>query len=104
MYLSIFRKECGLDKFVPHSLLDSMKGKDLRKMLSHYIKLNQGLTAPGQKQLTELQAKLHYMKMIGELRSFGGKCFIATLVVRNKSFKDGFQNYLWCQSTLMESK
>ena len=37
--------------------------------------------APGQKQITPLQAKLHYMKIISELRTFGGKCFMATLVV-----------------------
>ena len=58
-----------------------MKAKDLRKMIAHYLKANQNLTAPGQKSLTALQAKLHYMKIISELRSFGGKLFIATLVV-----------------------
>ena len=58
-----------------------MKGKDLRKMLSHYLKANHSLAAPGQKQLTALQAKLHYLKIIGELRSFGTKCFMATLMV-----------------------
>ena len=47
------------------------------------MKLNQGLIAPGQKQVTPLQAKLHYMKIVSELRSFGGKCFLATLVVSN---------------------
>ena len=50
-------------------------------MLGHFMKLNQGLIAPGQKQVTPLQAKLHYMKIVSELRSFGGKCFLATLVV-----------------------
>ena len=58
-----------------------MKTKDVRKMISHYMKANNNLTAPGQKQLTALQAKLHYMKLISELRTFGGKCFMATLVV-----------------------
>ena len=76
------RKECGLDRFVPGSLLGTMKSKDLRKMISHYLKANQNLTAPGQKCLTALQAKLHYMKIVSELRSFGGKLFIATLVER----------------------
>ncbi|XP_064636403.1 uncharacterized protein LOC135493223 isoform X2 [Lineus longissimus] len=74
-------KDCGLDKFVSHSLIESMKGKDLRKMIGHYVKMNHNL-APGQKQLTELQAKLHYMKIVGELRSFGGRCFMVTLVER----------------------
>ena len=76
-----FRKDCGLDKFVSPALLETMKGKDLRKLISHHMKMNQGLSAPGQKQLTALQAKLHYMKIVSELRTFGGKCFMATLVV-----------------------
>ena len=69
-----------MDKFVPGSVLDAMKAKDIRKMITHYMKANLNL-APGQKQITPLQAKLHYMKIISELRTFGGKCFMATLVV-----------------------
>ena len=68
-----------MDKFVPGSVLDAMKAKDIRKMITHYMKANLNL-APGQKQITPLQAKLHYMKIISELRTFGGKCFMATLV------------------------
>ena len=79
------RKDCGLERFVPCSLLDSMKGKDLRKILGHCMKANQNLSAPGQKQLTALQAKLHYLKILGEVRSFGGKCFVATHVVSWKT-------------------
>lgn len=52
-----------------------MKRKELRKLLSHFFKVNQQLTAPGQKQLTVLQAKLHYLKIISELPSYGAKCF-----------------------------
>ena len=52
-----------------------MKRKELRKLLSHFFKVNQQLTAPGQKQLTILQAKLHYLKIIAELPSYGAKCF-----------------------------
>ncbi|XP_076319546.1 uncharacterized protein LOC143230239 isoform X2 [Tachypleus tridentatus] len=68
-------KECGLERFVPLSLLETMKRKELRKLLNHFMKQNQSLTAPGQKQLTALQAKLHYLKMISELPSYGAKCF-----------------------------
>ena len=32
--------------------------------------------------LTELQAKLHYLKIICDLRSFGGRFFTGTMVVR----------------------
>ena len=75
------RKEPGLDHFLPLSLLNSSKGKDVRKMLSHYLRASHSLTAPGQKQLTALQAKLHYLKIVGELKMFGAKSFIATFVV-----------------------
>ena len=40
-------------------------------------------TTPDQVTISPVfpQAKLHYMKIISELRTFGGKCFMATLVV-----------------------
>ena len=69
------RREYGLERFVPTSLVEAMKRKELRKLLSHFFKVNQQLTAPGQKQLTVLQAKLHYFKIIAELSSYGAKCF-----------------------------
>ncbi|XP_071086775.1 uncharacterized protein [Haliotis cracherodii] len=78
--IKAIEKECGLDKFVPHSLIENMKGKDLRKMLNQYLKMNQSLTAPGQKQLTPLQAKLHYMKIVSELKTFGSRVFMVTLL------------------------
>ena len=43
--------------------------------------MNTNLTAPGQKNLTALQAKLHYLKIISELPSYGAKCFSTTLSV-----------------------
>lgn len=76
-----FRREFGLGIFLNPSMLRAVRPKELRKMLGHFMKLNQGLIAPGQRQVTPLQAKLHYMKIVTELRSFGGKCFLATLVV-----------------------
>lgn len=76
------RKDCGLERFVPSSYVDSMKRKELRKILSHFLKLNSNLTAPGQKQLTALQAKLHYLKIISELPSYGAKCFSTNMKVR----------------------
>ena len=76
----LFRRECGLDRFVPSGLLASIKRKEIRKLLSHHIKQCQ-LLEPGQKLLSPLQAKLHYMKLVSELRSFGGRCFMVTVVV-----------------------
>lgn len=72
-------RDCGLERFVPASLVDSMKRKELRKLLSHFLKINSSLTSPGQKQLTALQAKLHYLKIISELPSYGAKCFSTNL-------------------------
>jgi hypothetical protein len=76
-----FRKECGLEKFVPVYERSTIKIKDLRKLLTHQMKLNQHLTAPGQKQLTAVQAKLHYMKIVSEQKTFGSRVFMVTLVV-----------------------
>ena len=90
-------KECGgLDRFVPASLTESMKKKvrnilfelslkclyqELRKLLTHFLKLNSNLVSPGQKFLTGLQAKLHYLKIISELPSYGAKCFSTNISV-----------------------
>ena len=74
-HFGLRRREYGLERFVPTSLVEAMKRKELRKLLSHFVKVNQQLTAPGQKQLTALQAKLHYLKIISELPSYGAKCF-----------------------------
>ncbi|XP_064608922.1 uncharacterized protein LOC135473057 isoform X2 [Liolophura sinensis] len=78
--LKTVERDCGLERFVPPSLLDSMKGKDVRKMIQQYLKMNQSLSAPGQKQLTALQAKLHYLKIISELKTFGSRIFMVTLL------------------------
>jgi hypothetical protein len=76
-----FRKEFGFEKFVSQSIRENMKVKDLRKILAQCMKMNQNLTAPGQKQLTALQAKLHYMKIVSELKTFGSRVFMVTLLV-----------------------
>ncbi|KAH3839723.1 hypothetical protein DPMN_113157 [Dreissena polymorpha] len=79
--LLFFRKEFGLEKFVPQSIREAFKIKDLRKVLAQCLKMNANLTAPGQKQLTALQAKLHYMKIVSELKTFGSRVFMVTLLV-----------------------
>ncbi|XP_065223815.1 FERM and PDZ domain-containing protein 4 isoform X5 [Planococcus citri] len=68
-------KEFGLDKFVPVSLMESMKRRELRKLLTHLLKLNQTITGTAHKTLTSLQAKLYYLTIISELPSYGAKCF-----------------------------
>uniref|UniRef100_A0A1B6M6W8 FERM and PDZ domain-containing protein 4 n=1 Tax=Graphocephala atropunctata TaxID=36148 RepID=A0A1B6M6W8_9HEMI len=68
-------REFGLERFVPVSLMESMKRKELRKLLSHLLKLNQTMTGTSHKCLTSLQAKLYYLSIISELPSYGAKCF-----------------------------
>ena len=90
-----YRKECGLEKFVPSSLAETMKRKELRKLLGHFLKLNSSLTAgggngSGQKNLTALQAKLHYLKIISDLPSYGAKCFSTNMSVSNVN-SEGFK-------------
>ncbi|KAK6620808.1 hypothetical protein RUM43_011104 [Polyplax serrata] len=67
-------REFGLERFVPVSLMATMKRKELRKLLAHFLKLNQNILT-GQKSLTSFQAKLHYLNIVGELPSYGAKCF-----------------------------
>ena len=44
-FATFFRKETGLERFVPSSLAESMKKKELRKLLTHFLKLNASAVA-----------------------------------------------------------
>ncbi|XP_072932460.1 uncharacterized protein [Epargyreus clarus] len=67
-------REFGLERFVPSALLENMKRKQLRRLLLHCLRLNGAMTG-GHKQLTQLQAKLHYLDIVAGLPSYGAKCF-----------------------------
>lgn len=69
------RREFGLERFVPTSLIDGMKRKELRRLVSHFLKLNSQMTGSSTKVLTQLQAKIHYLDIISGLPSYGAKCF-----------------------------
>ena len=58
-----------------------ISSQELRKLIGHFLKLNSNLVSPGQKFLTGLQAKLHYLKIISELPSYGAKCFSTNMSV-----------------------
>lgn len=75
------RQEFGLERFVPVSLMGTMKRKELRKLIGHFLKLNHNLSPTGQKSLTSLQAKLYYLNIISELPSYGAKCFSTNIRV-----------------------
>ncbi|XP_017484655.1 PREDICTED: uncharacterized protein LOC108373297 [Rhagoletis zephyria] len=68
-------REFGLERFVPISLFEGMKRKELRRLISHFLKLNAEMTGSSTKVLTQLQAKLHYLDIIASLPSYGAKCF-----------------------------
>lgn len=55
--LTCFRREFGMEgmeRFVPVSLLERMKRKELRRLIGHFLKLNQQMTGSS-KMLTQLQ-------------------------------------------------
>lgn len=79
--LKAFDKEFGLENFVPYSLLDSIKRKDLHKYINSASKYNrQNLTPPpGQKFASAAQAKLQFISIISELSGYGAKVFTYNL-------------------------
>ncbi|XP_074839446.1 FERM and PDZ domain-containing protein 4 [Carettochelys insculpta] len=81
--LKYIEKEWGLETFLPSAVLQSMKEKNVKKALSHLVKANQNLVPPG-KKLSALQAKVHYLKFLSDLRLYGGRVFKATLVQGEK--------------------
>lgn len=58
-----------------------MKRKELRKVLTHLLKLNYTMTGSSHKCLTALQSKLYYLTIISQLPSYGAKCFPTNSVV-----------------------
>lgn len=44
-----YRKQWGLAHFLPPSVFSSMKEKNIKKALTHILKTNQNLVAPGKK-------------------------------------------------------
>ncbi|XP_035006684.1 FERM and PDZ domain-containing protein 4 isoform X1 [Hippoglossus stenolepis] len=81
--LKYIQKEWGLPVFLPPAVLSTMKEKNIRKALTHILKTNQNLVPPG-KKLTALQAKVHYLRYLSELRLYGGREFKSILLQGEK--------------------
>uniref|UniRef100_A0A3B5B9J1 FERM and PDZ domain-containing protein 4-like n=1 Tax=Stegastes partitus TaxID=144197 RepID=A0A3B5B9J1_9TELE len=81
--LKYIQKEWGLSLFLPPAVLSSMKEKNIKKALTHILKTNQNLVPPG-KKLTALQAKVHYLRYLSELRLYGGREFKSILLQGEK--------------------
>ena len=70
----------GLAKFVMSDLLNNTKEKELRKILDQQIKQNENLASPGERYMSSLQCKLHYLNLAVEMFSYGGRYFDAKLL------------------------
>ncbi|XP_055360126.1 FERM and PDZ domain-containing protein 4-like isoform X2 [Betta splendens] len=81
--LKYIQKEWGFSLFLPPAVLSSMKEKNIKKALTHILKTNQNLVPPG-KKLTALQAKVHYLRYLSELRLYGGREFTSILLQGEK--------------------
>lgn len=57
------RREFGLERFVPSSLIDGMKRKELRRLMAHFLKLNSQMTGSS-KMLTQLQVSDHILRIL----------------------------------------
>ncbi|XP_022669838.1 uncharacterized protein LOC111253903 isoform X2 [Varroa destructor] len=81
--------ECGLTRFVSYSLLESMKTKQLRKILAQSMKQNESLCSPGQKQLTPLQVKLHFLNIMSKQEGYGCRILEPVAECEGSSFHHG---------------
>ncbi|XP_029458981.1 FERM and PDZ domain-containing protein 1 isoform X2 [Rhinatrema bivittatum] len=78
-------KDWGIENFISPTLLRNMRGKDIKKAISFHMKRNQSLLEPRQKQLiSAAQVRINYLKILGELKSYGGKVFSATLLLQDR--------------------
>ncbi|XP_077469293.1 FERM and PDZ domain-containing protein 4-like isoform X2 [Stigmatopora argus] len=84
--LKYIQKEWGLSLFLPPAVLTSTKEKNIKKALTHILKTNQNLVPPG-KKLTVLQAKVHYLRYLSELKLYGGREFQAILLQVEKQIE-----------------
>ncbi|XP_052032375.1 FERM and PDZ domain-containing protein 1 [Apodemus sylvaticus] len=83
--LKYIEKDWGIENFISPTLLRNMKGKDIKKAISFHMKRNQNLLEPRQKQLiSAAQLRLNYLQILGELKTYGGKVFNATLMLQDR--------------------
>ena len=71
---------------MPRSILETIKRKEVRKQLNRLLKQIESQAASGQKQLSMLQAKIHYLNVVAQLPSYGAKCFPVKIKVDKGNF------------------
>ncbi|XP_069789070.1 FERM and PDZ domain-containing protein 1 [Narcine bancroftii] len=85
MSMKYIEKDWGIENFVSPTLLQNMKEKDVRKAINYHLKNNHSLVPPGQKKLiSTAQTRLNYLNILGDLRTYGGKTFNATLMLQDR--------------------
>ncbi|XP_056295263.1 FERM and PDZ domain-containing protein 1 isoform X1 [Pseudoliparis swirei] len=77
-------REFGMDSFISPTLLSNMREKDLRKAISYHLKKIQSLLEPRQKVISASQARLAYLTQLGELISYGGRSYAATMMLQDR--------------------
>ncbi|XP_036372512.1 FERM and PDZ domain-containing protein 1-like [Megalops cyprinoides] len=82
--LKSITKNWGIENFVSPTLLRNMREKDLRKAISYHMKKTQALLEPRQKVISAAQARLNYLNQLGELKSYNGKSFSATMMLQDR--------------------
>ncbi|XP_040002247.1 FERM and PDZ domain-containing protein 1 [Xiphias gladius] len=82
--LKIITKTWGIENFVSSTLLRNMREKDLRKAIGYHMKKSQSQHDPKQKGLSVNQARINYLEELGDLKSFGGKSFSATMMLQDR--------------------
>ena len=80
--ICIYRRDCDLSAFIPLSILNNSKAKDIRQVLMHYVRVGSSQFGLPSKTASALTYKLHYLKLLAELKYFGCRSFIITLEVR----------------------
>ncbi|XP_029108190.1 FERM and PDZ domain-containing protein 1-like isoform X1 [Scleropages formosus] len=82
--LKSITKDWGIENFISPTLLRNMSEKDLKKAIGYHMKKIQALLEPKQKVISATQARLSYLSQLGDLQSYGGKCFTATILLQDR--------------------
>ncbi|XP_046853728.1 FERM and PDZ domain-containing protein 1-like isoform X2 [Xenia sp. Carnegie-2017] len=76
----IERELGSLSNFLPSALINTMQKKDLQRILTQEINQARNLCPPGQKYISPQQAKLQYLKICSEIKTYGGRQFNAVVI------------------------
>ncbi|KAM9262905.1 FERM and PDZ domain-containing protein 1 [Morus bassanus] len=83
--LKYIERDWGIENFISPTLLQNMRGKDIKKAISYHLKRNQVLLDPRQKHmLAAVQVRLSYLQILGDLKMYNGKIFNATMMLQDR--------------------